>query len=104
VPPAPTIQEKCQTMRDHFQNIVRFDGERRAVMEFRKRVSWYAKQMTPCKLLREGMREINSAEDFERVLATFLERRLEHDEYERSRRERGEGADQMPAEEAVEAA
>jgi hypothetical protein len=60
-------------MRDHFYNICRFDNEWRAVCEFRKRVSWYAKQMTPCPPLREGMRLINSAADFERVLSEFLE-------------------------------
>ena len=78
VPPPPTIEEKCQIMRDHFWNIVRFDNEWRAVCEFRKRVSWYAKQMTPCPPLREGMRLINSAADFERVLAEFLEWRVRY--------------------------
>jgi tRNA-dihydrouridine synthase B len=102
VPPAPTIEQKCRIMRDHFQNILRFEGERRAVFEFRKRVSWYAKQMTPCRILREGMRVIDSADDFERVMAEFLERRLEHDAYEAARgRVVGEGES---ADEVVEAA
>jgi len=56
IPEPPTIQEKCQLMRDHFDNLCRFRSERSAVIEFRKRVSWYAKQMNPCRVLRDGMR------------------------------------------------
>jgi tRNA-dihydrouridine synthase len=59
-------------MREHFYNIIRFENEKVAVIEFRKRVSWYAKQMNPCGILREGMRVINSAADFDRVTEEFL--------------------------------
>jgi tRNA-dihydrouridine synthase B len=72
IPPAPSIQEKCRLMREHFYNIIRFENEKVAVFEFRKRVSWYAKQMNPCGILREGMRVINSAADFDRVMGEFL--------------------------------
>ena len=83
IPPAPSLEEKCQLMRDHFWNIVRFETERNAVCEFRKRVSWYAKQMNPCGILRDGMRVIDSAADFERVIGEFLEWRAgEQDEKE----------------------
>jgi nifR3 family TIM-barrel protein len=79
IPEPPTIEQKCQLMRDHFYNMVRFRNERSAVLEFRKRVSWYAKQMNPCRLLREEMRVINSPADFERVLGRFLDWRREYD-------------------------
>ena len=83
IPPAPSLEEKCQLMRDHFWNIVRIETERNAVCEFRKRVSWYAKQMNPCGILRDGMRVIDSAADFERVIGEFLEWRAgEQDEKE----------------------
>ena len=65
IPPPPTIEQKCQLMRDHFHHPVRFRNERIAVLEFRKRVSWYAKQMNPCRLLRDEMRSIESAAEFE---------------------------------------
>ncbi len=42
-------------MRDHFYNMCQFRSERSAVIEFRKRVSWYAKELNPCKVLREPM-------------------------------------------------
>ena len=80
VPPEPSIEQKCQLMRDHFHNLVRFRSERPAVCEFRKRVSWYAKQMNPCRLLRDEMRTIDCTADFESVIRRFLDWRLAHDE------------------------
>lgn len=80
VPEPPTLAEKCRLMRDHFENLCRYQCERNAVIEFRKRVSWYAKQMHPCRMLKEGMRTIDSAADFDRVLRAFLEWRSRYDE------------------------
>ena len=64
----PTIGEKCGMMREHFHNLVRFRNERVAVCEFRKRISWYAKTMHPCRGLKDAMRVINSTAGFERAL------------------------------------
>jgi nifR3 family TIM-barrel protein len=79
IPPQPTIEQKCRMMRDHFFNLCRFRHERSAVIEFRKRVSWYAKQMNPCQLLRDGVRIINTPADFDAAIERFLEWRLEYD-------------------------
>ena len=80
IPDPPTIQQKCQLMRDHFHNMLRFRHEHAAVMEFRKRVSWYAKQMHPCRMLKDDVRVINNPADFERAIDAFLEWRLKRDE------------------------
>jgi len=88
IPPAPSLQAKCQLMRDHFYNMCTFRSERSAVIEFRKRVSWYAKELNPCKVLREPMREINSREEFDACLANFMEWRMRHDEEVRMGRAR----------------
>ncbi len=72
MPLPPSITEKCQLMRAHFYNLVRFRNERVAILEFRKRVSWYAKQMNPCRILRDAMRMIDSVEDFENAINNFL--------------------------------
>jgi nifR3 family TIM-barrel protein len=80
IPEPPTIQEKVQLMRDHFNNICMYRAERSAVLEFRKRVSWYAREMHPCRMLRDGMQLIDSAADFEDVLHRFLDWRLQRDE------------------------
>jgi len=76
-------------MRDHFDNLCRYRGERCAVIEFRKRVSWYAKQMDPCRMLRDEMRTIDSPADFYGAIERFLDWRLAYDEDVRAgRRER----------------
>jgi nifR3 family TIM-barrel protein len=76
IPEPPTIEEKCQLMRDHFYNLCRYRNEHTAVCEFRKRVSWYSKQMTPCRILREQVRVINNRDDFEAAISRFLDWRL----------------------------
>src|SRR5437588_7603794 len=48
IPPPPTVRQRCQLMRDHFYNMIRFRSEWAAVCEFRKRISWYAKTLHPC--------------------------------------------------------
>ena len=70
--PPPTVEEIVQLIRDHFYNICRFRDERVAVLEFRKRISWYAKNLNPCKQLREEMRQLKSTEDFEPILTRFV--------------------------------
>jgi nifR3 family TIM-barrel protein len=79
IPPEPTLEDKCQMMRDHFYGMIRYRSERAAIVEFRKRVSWYAKTMHPCIVLRNEMRTIDSPADFEAVLARFLEWRSDYD-------------------------
>ena len=73
VPEPPTLEQRCQLMRDHFHHMVRFRGERPAVCEFRKRISWYAKQLHPCQRLREEMRVIDNTADFEACITRFLD-------------------------------
>ena len=80
IPEPPTIQQKCDLMRLHFWNLVQFRSERVATLEFRKRVSWYAKQMNPCRLLRDQMRSISTITEFEDVINRFLDWRLSYDE------------------------
>lgn len=87
VPPAPTIEQKCQLMRDHFHNLCGFRNERAAVLELRKRVSWYSKQMHPCRMLKEEVRLMDSAAQFESIVQRFLEWRLRRDEMVRAGRE-----------------
>jgi tRNA-dihydrouridine synthase B len=79
VPPPPTIDEKCQLMRDHFANLMRFRDERIALIEFRKRISWYSKTMHPCRMLRERMRLLQSAQEFEQIIDEFLDWRHGYD-------------------------
>lgn len=79
LPPEPTIAEKCEMIRTHFHNLCHYRSERAAVVEFRKRISWYSKTMHPCNILKEQMRLINTPADVDRILANFLEWRHAHD-------------------------
>lgn len=72
IPPPLSIEQKVQLMRDHFRHLLRFRGERLACSEMRQRVSWYAKQMHPSRLLRERVRWIQNAAEFEAALTEFL--------------------------------
>ncbi|MGH7215094.1 MAG: tRNA dihydrouridine synthase DusB [Tepidisphaeraceae bacterium] len=101
IPTPLTIGQKCQLMRDHFDNLCRFRSERVAAIEFRKRVSWYAKTMHPCRMLKEQMRLIVTRQDFQNVLTRFLDWRSGYDEDVRAGR-RAALAEDMP--ELVEAA
>lgn len=80
IPHAPAIEEKCRLIREHFYNLCRTRNERVAVLEFRKRISWYAKTMNPCRCLRDPMRVIDSVSDFEEVLAEFIAWRKDWDD------------------------
>jgi tRNA-dihydrouridine synthase B len=80
IPPSPSIEQKCDLMREHFYNLIRYRSERAAVCEFRKRVSWYAKEMNPCRILRDEMRSIDSRADFDEVMRRFLDWRLAYDQ------------------------
>lgn len=80
IPPEPSIEEKCQLMRQHFANLVRFRGQRVAVIEFRQRASWYAKTMHPCRMLQDQMRQLQSAEQFEQIIERFLDWRKQRDQ------------------------
>ncbi len=84
IPPPPSIEQKCQLMRDHFHGMIRYKGERPAVCEFRKRISWYAKTMHPCSHLKSEMRTIECAADFEATITRFLEYRKQMPRQEQS--------------------
>jgi nifR3 family TIM-barrel protein len=77
IPPPPSLEQIVQLMRDHFHHHGRLRSERSAVIEFRKRVSWYAKNLHPCNQLRQEMRLFNGAAEFEAILARFLAWRAE---------------------------
>ena len=79
VPAAPTLAQKVQIVKDHFYNMCRFRDERVACLEMRKRVSWYAKTMFPCLHLKQEMRLVSSADQFEDILKRFVDWRETHD-------------------------
>jgi tRNA-dihydrouridine synthase len=79
IPPEPTIDEKIAMIRQHFYNLCRFRNERVAILEFRKRISWYSKTMNPCRMMKNPMRLMNSVEEFESILNAFTDWRHDYD-------------------------
>jgi tRNA-dihydrouridine synthase B len=77
IPAPPTLEQKCVMIRDHFYNVIRFRNERNALQELRKRISWYAKTMHPCRMLKDEMREVQSPAHFDEILKRFLDWRSE---------------------------
>ena len=51
-----------------------------SVLEFRKRVSWYAKKMNPCRMLKDEVRAMETAQQFDDVVRRFLDWRAQRDE------------------------
>jgi hypothetical protein len=91
-------------IRQHFQNILHFrnstgEGEKFAILELRKRISWYARTMAPCRMLKDPMREFSSTAEFESIIDNFLDWRKRYDEDVAAGRIRP-----IPKEELVEAA
>jgi nifR3 family TIM-barrel protein len=78
IPEEPTLEEKCNMIRTHFYNLCHYRSERSAIIEMRKRISWYSKTMHPCAQLKEDMRLITCAADVDAALARFLAWRAEH--------------------------
>ena len=81
IPPPPTLKEKCDLIRAHFNHMCEFRSERSAVIEFRKRISWYAKELHPCQQLAQDVRTINSARDFHKAVDQFQHWRQERDSH-----------------------
>ncbi|HLL91269.1 MAG TPA: tRNA dihydrouridine synthase DusB [Tepidisphaeraceae bacterium] len=98
VPPPPTVDEKVDLMRQHFRHYIAHRGERATVAEFRKRISWYAKQLHPCHHLRQDMRLMRDAAHFEVLVKQFLDWRRERDEDLRAGRLVPEPAAELAAE------
>ncbi len=73
IPEAPSIEEKCRLMRMHFDNHRASRGDRSAVIEFRKRISWYSKEMHPCRMLKDALHTMNTPEEFYDGVDRFLE-------------------------------
>lgn len=85
IAPEPSLSEKCQILRDHFHLLLQQRGEHSAISAFRQRISWYAKQMQPCKMLRDAMQVMKTPADFDGAVDGFLGAR-QKDEAEESRK------------------
>jgi nifR3 family TIM-barrel protein len=75
--PEPGFDERLCVLRRHFELMVEVFGENRGSIMFRKVAPWYAKRFGPAKPFNKAIVQISSPEDFERVLADYLEWRAQ---------------------------
>ena len=73
LPPEPSFDERLGVLRRHFELMIEVFGENRGSVMFRKVAPWYAKRFGPAKPFNKAVVQINSREDFENVLAEYLE-------------------------------
>ena len=71
--PEPSFEERIRVLRRHYDLMFEVFGEDRGSIMFRKVAPWYAKRFGPAKPFNKAVVQIKSREDFERVLAEYLE-------------------------------
>ena len=71
--PEPTFDERIRVLRRHYDLMVEVFGENRGSVMFRKVAPWYAKRFGPAKPFNKAVVQISTREDFETVLADYLD-------------------------------
>jgi tRNA-dihydrouridine synthase B len=72
LPPKPSRRERALLMAEHLQMLIDRHGERRGCVEFRTRISWWAKSLSPCPDLRRTGPKISSKAEFDLLLDDLL--------------------------------
>lgn len=70
-PAQPTESEKIAIIREYLRLMLEFRDEHYAMYQIRRRISWFAKRLGPCKPLRERIRVAGSAGDVVAALDEF---------------------------------
>ena len=71
--PEPTFDERIRVLRRHYDLMLEVFGENRGSVMFRKVAPWYAKRFGPAKPFNKAVVQISTREDFETVLADYLD-------------------------------
>lgn len=69
----PGFEERLRVMRRHFGRMIDVFGEGKACLMFRKVAPWYSKRFGPAKPFNRKIVRLSSKEEFEEILAEFLE-------------------------------
>lgn len=69
--PEPAEHEKIAIMRRYFRLMLEYRGQSYALHHMRRRMSWFAKSLGPCKPLHEAVRTAAVADEVERALDAF---------------------------------
>lgn len=71
LPSLPTLEEKKRAALKHLELEIQTDGERTAVLKFRKIACWYLKEMPGCAELRNRVNTIETAREMRSVIENF---------------------------------
>lgn len=71
IPPEPTMDEKIAMIQRFFGLMQEYRGEHYAMVNIRRRISWFAKRLGPCKPLRELIRLARSPAEVAQALEEF---------------------------------
>jgi tRNA-dihydrouridine synthase B len=71
-PPEPDEGAKIELVRRYFTLMLQSRGERFALFQIRRRISWFAKRLGPCRPLREAIRVAQCPAAVDEALDAFL--------------------------------
>jgi len=72
VPPAPTVADRVAAVVRHFENLRRYRDDRFACVEFRQRVSWYARMLPRSRRLRQRMNRLSTPGEFYAIVEEYV--------------------------------
>lgn len=72
IPQEPTEAEKIALIRRYLDLMLRFRGQKYAMVHIRRRISWFSKRLGPCKPLKERVRLATTPRDVHCALDEFL--------------------------------
>ncbi len=71
--PDPRFEDRVELMRVHLGRMIEFYGEDRGCVQFRKVAPWYAKRFGPSKYFKDRVVRFSSLEEFDGILADYIE-------------------------------
>jgi nifR3 family TIM-barrel protein len=77
IPPPPSRRERIEFMTDHFNRLIQYEGHRRAILNFRQRISWYTAQLDACREFRNKVRLMSSADEYRQLVDRYLKSPVE---------------------------
>jgi nifR3 family TIM-barrel protein len=75
IPPRPTVEEACETIKKHARLSLQYKDEYIAVREMRKHVAWYTAGYPHSAKIRRAVNEIESFEELEKLLESLTSSR-----------------------------
>jgi tRNA-dihydrouridine synthase B len=71
--PEPTLQERLQVTKEHFDRVLRYKGERIGLNEMRKHAVWYIKGVRGAAQLRDQIMQSKNPEEMKSLFSKIIE-------------------------------